>query len=304
MRKELVLKILNITACVFLNVILVLGVAFVPFYYSITALTEPETVAMVMREVDYKRVVEQNPSIKRTLQKYDITPQEANTIMKSKQTGDLIEVYADEITKIFLDIPDDKRIDVQYLKEVVDANSQKFIEITEKNTDIKLKSEKTQKNIDKFFAENKVEIEESITFIKTVKDVVTTVHTSSVIKNSLTLWGALILVAIAFILIAAIIALMRSNSFFWIGMDFSIVTIFLCVVIAFSKSSFVSLIAINLSDFGTQIIESAISISTEKIIIALFGTAIFAVLFVGFFVLVKLLKRKYQNWAVAEAISV
>ncbi len=214
MRKKSALKILKITVCVLLNVILVIGVTFVPFYYSITSLTRPETIAMVMRKVDYEQVVEQSPSIKRALQKYDITPEEADKIMKSKQTGDIVEVYADEITKIFLEMPEDKTFDADDLRETFTVKSGKIADITQKSTDGKIKSEEAKKSIDDFFVENEAEIEESITLIKTAKDVVTTVHTSLVIKNSLTLWGALILVVIAFIIIAAIIVLMRSNSFF------------------------------------------------------------------------------------------
>lgn len=295
MRKKSVLKTIKIVACVLLNVILVMGIAVVPFYYSITSLTQPETIAMVMREVDYEQVVERSPSIKRALQKYDITPEEADKIMKSKQTGDLVEAYANEITKIFLDMPEDETFDADYLRETFTAKSGKIADITQKSTDGKIKSEEAKKSIDDFFVENEAEIEESITLIKTVKDVVTTVHTSSVIKNSLTIWGALILVVIAFIIIAAIIALMRSNSFFWIGMDFAIVTVIFCIVIAFSKSGFVSAVASSMSGFSTQVIESAISVSTEKIIVAVFLTAIFSALFIGFFILVKFLKRKYQN---------
>ncbi len=55
-----------------------------------------------------------------------------------------------------------------------------------------------------------------------------------------------------------------------------------------------------MSGFSTQVIESAISVSTEKIITAVFLTAIFAMLFIGFFILVKFLKRKYQNQPIVD----
>lgn len=109
MRKQKILKILGVAACVLLSLFLIVGVTAVPFYYSITALTNPETVAMVIQEVDYKRVIDKNPAVQKTLAKYGITSSEAETVMKSKQTGELIEIYADEVTEILLDIPDDKR---------------------------------------------------------------------------------------------------------------------------------------------------------------------------------------------------
>ena len=36
--------------------------------------------------------------------------------MKSKETGELIEVYADEATEILLSIPDDRKIDSSFVK--------------------------------------------------------------------------------------------------------------------------------------------------------------------------------------------
>lgn len=101
----------------------------------------------------------------------------------------------------------------------------------------------------------------------------------------------------AFILIAVIITLMRSNGFFWVGADFTVISILLGLIIAFAKSNFISTVALKMSHFGTQIVESAVSISTEKMIIAFLGAIIITVLFIGFFMAVKLLKHKYQKEA-------
>ncbi len=297
MKKEVMFKVLKIVICALLSVVFVIGVVAVPFYYSITALTEPETVAMVIQEVDYKRVIQKNPAIKKTLAKYGITPVEADTVMKSKQTGELVEIYADEVTQIFLDIPDNKMLNVSYIKEIVHDNTEKFIDIAEENTTWKFKKSKAKETVDAFFEKNEVAIEESIAVIEDVRDVVKTIHTSRVVEKTLSFWFAVVLVAVAFVVLAVIIALMRSNGFFLVGVDFAVISIILCFIIAFSKSSFIGSLALKMSDFGTQIVESAISISTEKIIIALFGTIIMTVMFIGFFVLLKFLKCKYKNIA-------
>ena len=98
-----------------MSIVFVLGIV---FYYSITALTKPETVAMVIQEVDYKQIIQKNSEIKDELAKYDITPTRADTIMKSKKTGELVEIYADEVTQIFLDIPQDKNLMFRKLKNL------------------------------------------------------------------------------------------------------------------------------------------------------------------------------------------
>ena len=297
MKKESVFKILKIFICALLSVVFVLGVVAVPFYYSITALTKPETVAMVIQEVDYKKVIQKNPTIKKTLAKYGITPIEADTVMKSKQTGELVEVYANEVTQIFLDIPDNKMLDVPYIKEIVHQNTEKFIDIAEQNTSWKFKKSKAKATVDAFFEKNEVAIEESVEVLEEVRDVVKTIHTSRVVEKKLSLWIAIAFIAAAFVIIAVIIVLMRSNGFFWVAADFAAISIILCLVIAFSKSDPISRLALKISDFGTQIVESAISISTEKMIIAVFGTVIMTVLFMGFFAALKFLKQKYQTGA-------
>ncbi len=295
MKNEVSIKIVKIAICLLLSAFLVIGVVTVPFYYSITGLMEPETVALVIKEVDYKRVVRESPDIKKALDYYGVTPTEADTFMKSKQTGEMVEIYADEVTEIFLEIPDDRMLDVPYIKEIVAQNTDKFLDIAEKNLELRLKREVIKKNVDTFLDKNEVVIEDAIPVIEEIKDVVKTIHTSRVVENTLSFWFALLLVAVAFILIAVIIVLMRSSGFLWVGIDFAVISIILTLVIAFSKSHFVSVLALELSNFGTQIIESAVSISTEKIIIAVFGTIIMAVLFFGFFAVLKLLKKKYQN---------
>ena len=301
MNKKVALNILKIIASNLLSLLLVLGVVAVPFYYSINALTKPETVSMVIQEVDYKKIIQKNPTIKKTLAKYDITPTKADTIMKSEQTGELLEIYADEVTHIFLDIPEDKKLDVPYIKKLVEDNTDKFLDITEEKINFKFKRETVEKEVDNFLEKNVVVIEESVATIEQVRDVVKTIYTSRVVKKEISVLVGVIFISLVFVVIAGIIALMRSNGFLWVGIDFLLITTLLSFIIAFAKSNFISGLALKVSDFSVQIVESAISVSVEKMIIAVFGSIIFAIIFIGFFVALKLLKNKYQKLPVEEA---
>ncbi len=295
MKTKLLFKILKVTICILFSIVLVLGVVVIPFYYSITALTKPETVSMVIQEVDYKKIIKKNPAIKKTLAKYDITPEKADTIMKSKQTGELVEIYADEVTEIFLNIPEDKKLDVPYIKEIVEENTDKFLDIAEEKTNFEFERDIAKQSVDEFFEKNEVIIEESVAMIEEVRDVVKTIYTSSIVQKELSFWIALVIVAVAFIVIGTIIVLMRSNGFLLIGLEFGLCTSLLCFIIAFSKSVFITNVALKISDFGTQIVESAISVSVDKMVITVFGSIIMAVLFLMFFAVIKLLKNKYQK---------
>ncbi len=295
MRKKSVFKFLKITICFLLSIIFVFGVVAVPFYYSIIALTKPETVAIVIQEVDYKKIIHKNPTIKKTLAKYNITPAEADNIMKSNKTGKIVEVYADEVSQILLDIPKEKKLDVAYLKQLVEDNTDKFLNIAEDNTNMKFNREKTMQNVNNFIEKNEVVIEKSVSVIEEVRNVVKTIYTSRVIEKKLSFLIAIALIMVAFIFIVIIIALMHSNGFLLVGIDFAVISIILGLIIAFYESNFVSTFALKISDFGTHIIESAITISTEKMIIAVFSTVILTILFIVFFVALKLLKYKYKN---------
>lgn len=295
MKKESILNFLKITVCVFLSIVFVLGVVTVPFYYSIVALTEPETVSVVIQEVDYNRVIQENPTLKETLARYNITPSKADSIMKSEKAGKLVEIYTDEVTELFLNIPDEQRLDVPYLKRLVEENTDKFLDIAEDNADIKLNREKTKQSVTSFIEKNGAVIEESAAVIEDVRDVVKTVYTSRVLEKKLSLWIGIELAVAALILIAVIVVLMRSGGFLWVGIDFAIASVLLGLIVAFCGSSFVSKLALKMSDFGTHIVESAITVSTPKIITALFITVVMTVLFTGFFAAIKLMERKYKR---------
>ncbi|MBR4123370.1 MAG: hypothetical protein IKT93_02995, partial [Clostridia bacterium] len=281
--------------------VFILGVVAVPFYYSIVALTKPKTVAMVIREVDYKQVIQKNPALKKTFAKYDITPTDVDTIMKSTQAGELVEIYADEVTQIFLDIPDKKKLDVGYIKGIVNNNIDKFLDITEQNTNFKLDHKTLKKEVAQFLEKNEPTIEESVELIEEVRDVVKTIHTSRVVEKKISFWIAVVFIIVSLIMMADIIVLMHSNGFLWVGIDFAIISVLLGLIIGFCKSNFINTLALGISNFGVSIIESAIMVSTEKMLIAAFGTTILSVLFIGFFVALKLLKRKYLNNTLPKA---
>ena len=293
MKKSKALKIIGIVACVLLSIYVIISVVATSFYYSIKALTKPEAVAVVIQQVDYKQVFDANPLVKQILVKNGITSVMAENIIKSEQGGKIIEAYTKEIVEIFKSAPMDKITDASYIKELISDNKFRFVEIDEKNAEAKLSPKVVEKIIDNLLKDDAV-IEKTISVITEIKDIVKTVETSRTVTNNFSLWS-IILIVMAVIAVAVIIIIMHSNGFLMVGLDFAVISIILCLVIAFSKSSFISLLALEISDFGAQIIESAVSVSVDKIEVIVIGTIIMAVLFSGFFVVLKLLKKKYQK---------
>lgn len=303
MKKNSALKILGTVFCLILSLFFIAIAVIVPFYYSITALTVPETIAHVVQNVDYETVIEQNPNIKSTLQEFGIDASEADKYMKSAQAKELIEIYADEVTEIFLNIPNDRMLDVSLIKEIVDDNIDDFIAIAEDNTGLELSEKQIGNEVDTFFKENKTEIEAAVPAIEDTRTIVKTIMASTIIERKLTLNFALIIIAVVAVVLAMICLIKRSAGFLWIGIDLLLISTILSLITVFSRSYVVSKVALNLSKFETEIIESAISICTEKIIFALYGVGILAIIFIMFFIVIVLVKRKYKNMNLNETNS-
>ena len=293
MKKSKTLKIIGITVSVFLSIYVITSVVVNAFYYSIKALTKPESVAVVIQQVDYKRVFDANPLVKQILVKNGITTAVAENILKSEQGARIIEAYTKEISEIFKQVPDDKISDASYFKKLISENKLKFMSVAEKYPDMKLSPQMVESTIDNLIKDDQI-IKKALSVMTEIKDITRLVETSRTITNVASLWS-IISIVMALVSVVAIIVIMHSNGFLIVGVDFAVISIILCLVIAFSKSNFISLFALEISDFGEQIIESAVSVSIEKIQIVFVGAIIMAVLFSGFFVLLKLLKRKYQK---------
>lgn len=292
---RIVCKVLGSIFCLLLSIGLIAAAVAVPFYYSITALTTPKTVAQVVQNIDYKTVIEQSPNIKSTLETYGIDSTSADEFMKSAETGELIEVYADEATEILLNIPDDRMLDVALIKEIVNENIGDFVVLAEENTGLNLSEENIKKNVDTFIEQNERQITEAIPVIEETRVVIKTIKASTVVEKTMTIGFAVFLISAAALVLGIICIIKRTNGFLWLGIDFMIISIILTLVVVFSRSSIISSAALQISHFEAEIIESAISICIDKVLIALGGAAIFAAMFLMFFVVVKLVKRKYQN---------
>ncbi len=287
-------KILGTVLCLFLSLFFVISLIIIPFYYSVIALTIPETIANVIQNVDYKTVIEQSPDIKSSLQDYGINSVEADKYMKSSQTKELIEIYADEVTEIFLNIPDDRLIDVSFIRKIVDDNIDDFLTITEDNTKLKFSKEQITNDVDAFFKKNEFKIENAVPVIEETRTIVKTIMASTLIKRNLTFTSALIIIGGSGIIIAIICLIKRSKGFLWIGIDFTLISIILLLIVFFSHSYFINKVALKVSKFETEIIKSAISICTDKIIFAIYGMVILAILFIMFYIVIILVKRKYK----------
>ncbi|MGN0493659.1 MAG: hypothetical protein ACI4F7_08435 [Acutalibacteraceae bacterium] len=269
----------------FLNLFLIIICALVPFYYSVIALTQPQTVTTIIQNIDYKELVKSTPAVETTLKKYGIDYKKADEIMKSKETGKLIELYTDEATEILLSIPDNRKFDSSLVKELVDDNIDEVLTVAKETSDLKFNESRVKTAVNQYIAENESELEAVAPVLEQARTVIKQIKLSKIVARTLSL--PFIIIFTAFMLaVALLIFLIKRRSFnglLFLGLDFTAVSLALGLTIYFCKSSFVTSLALKMSDFGVSIIESAVSVCTDRIIIALIISAVLAVLGFMFF---------------------
>ena len=290
--KNKILKIAGTVFCAVLSIIFVLMSVAVPFYYSITALTKPKTITEVVQSVDYKTVIKKTTVIETALKQSGITPEKAEEFMKSEEAGEIIELYTDEATEILLNIPKDRMFDVELIKKIAEENLDDFVKIAEENTGKNFSEKKIKKNVDTFIEKNERQIEEAIPVIETTRKVVKTVHESKAIEKTLSTKFAIILSLIGLAFFAVVITIKRTDGLLWLCVDCMISSIILAAVLIFQQSNLISKMALKLSAFNVEIIESAVSVCGEKIAIAFGLSSIFTFAFVACFLVIKGIKSR------------
>ena len=251
-----------------------------PFYYSVIALTEPQTVTTIIQNIDYKTLIKKTPAVEAALKNYGIDYKKADEIMKSKETGELIEVYADEATEILLSIPENRKFDSSLVKELVEENIDEVLTVAKESTDIKINENAVKTTVNKYITENERELEEYAPVLEQARTVVKQIKLSKIVARTLTLPFIIIFTAVMLIIAALIFIIKRRNfnGLLFLGLDFTVISLALGLTVYFCKSSFVTSLALKMSDFGVSIIESAVSVCADRIIIALIISAALATL--------------------------
>lgn len=268
-----------------LNLFLILVCTLVPFYYSITALTKPQTVTTIIQNIDYKTLVKSTPAVEKTLKSYGIDYKKADEIMKSKEAGKMIELYADEATEILLSVPENRKFDASLIKEIVNENIDDVLTVAKETANLRFNENEVKKTVNNFIAQNERQIEEYAPVLEQTRTVVKQIKLSKMVARTLTLRFIIIFIAVM-LGVASLIFLIkrhRFNGLLVLGVDFAVISITLGLIIYFCKSSFVTSLALQMSDFGVSIIKSAVSVYTDRIIFADIIATALAVLSFMFF---------------------
>ena len=164
----------------------------------------------------------------------------------------------------------------------------------EVNIEKKFEFEKNGIDICKFYAniysynyieKNEKELEEYVPVLEQARTIVKQIKLSKIVARTLTLPFIIIFTAVMLIIAALILIIKRRNfnGLLFLGLDFTLVSLALGLTVYFCKSRFVTSLALKMSDFGVSIIESAVSVCADRIIIALIIAAALAILSIMFF---------------------
>lgn len=290
--KRVILRAVTNFIYILLNSLMILICTIVPFYYSVIALTEPQTVTTVIQNIDYKTLIKKTPTLEATLKDYGIDYKKADEIMKSKEAGELIEVYVDEASEILLTLPENQKFDSSLVKKLVDENIDKVLTVTKENTNIEFDEKEVKATVSNYIAENESNIEEFAPVFEQARTVIKQIKFSRIVSRTLTLPFIIIFASVVLAITALIFIIKRRqfNGLLFLGADFTAVSIILGLTLYFCKSSFVTSLAVKMSDFGVSIIESAVSVYEDRIIIAIIISTTLAVLAFMLFAALRYLK--------------
>lgn len=268
-----------------LNLFLILICILVPFYYSVIALTKPKTVTTVIQNIDYKALVKSSPAIEKTLKGFGIDYKKADEIMKSKAAGEVIELYADEATEILLSIPDNRRINAPFIKKLVNKNIDNVLTDVKESANIEFNQSEVKTAVNEYMEENESQLEEYAVVLEQARTIVKQIKLSEIVARTFSLPFIVIFVAaiLGIALLVFLIKRRKFNGLLVLGLDFAVISLALSLIVYFCNSSIVTELALQMSDFGVSIIKSAVSVYTDRIIIAVIIAAALAVLAFMFF---------------------
>lgn len=268
-----------------LNLFLILICILVPFYYSVIALTKPKTITTVIQNIDYKALVKKTPTVEKALESYGIDYKKADEIMKSKEAGELIEVYADETTEILLSLPENRKIHTSHIKNMINDNIGDFLTVAEETTDIEFDEKEVETAVNEYVEENEGELKSFVPALEQIHTVVKQIKMSQIVARtrSLPFVIAFTAVILGIALIIVLIKRRKLKGVLFLGVDFAVISLALGLTVFFCRSSFVTALALEMSDFGVSIIESAVSVCTDGIITAAIISAVLAVLAIMLF---------------------
>lgn len=268
-----------------LNLFLILICILVPFYYSVIALTKPKTITTVIQNIDYKALVKKTPTVEKALESYGIDYKKADEIMKSKEAGELIEVYADETTEILLSLPENRKIHTSHIKNMINDNIGDFLKVAEETTDIEFDEKEVETAVNEYVEENEGELKAFVPVLEQIRTVVKQIKMSQIVARTLSLPFVIAFTAVilGIALIIILIKRRKLKGVLFLGVDFAVISLALGLSVFFCRSSFVTALALEMSDFGVSIIESAVSVCTDGIITAAIISAVLAVLAIMLF---------------------
>ena len=268
-----------------LNLFLILICILVPFYYSVIALTKPKTITTVIQNIDYKALVKKTPTVEKALESYGIDYKKADEIMKSKEAGELIEVYADETTEILLSLPENRKIHTSHIKNMINDNIGDFLTVAKETTDIEFDEKEVETAVNEYVEENEGELKSFVPALEQIRTVVKQIKMSQIVVRTLSLPFVIAFTAVilGIALIIVLIKRRKLKGVLFLGVDFAVISLTLGLTVFFCRSSFVTALALEMSDFGVSIIESAVSVGTDGIITAAIISAVLAFLAIMLF---------------------
>lgn len=256
----------RIVFTVLISLLTVLLSISIPFFLSVAAVIKPKSVVKIVQQVDYESILESNESLKKTAEKFKLSPQTVDTILKSDATAKIIEAYTTEATNILLELPTENGFTAQTVKDIVKNNIDEITDIAAKSPHIKVSEEKLENYIITSVDRNADKIINAFPELTVVEKVVKTTKAAKLIKNIINPRLAILAIVLV-LLMSFLIYLLQNNRFhslIWLGVDYALAAAGIAFLMFFSKHSLVNAIALQFSEMYSEIMAEAIYLCNDR----------------------------------------
>lgn len=307
-KQSTAVNVITAIIAAFLSVTLVVMCIIIPVYMSLTALVKPKQLVAMVQNIDYAQMVTENEGVQDAIEEFGIPADVVNELISSKAMGEVIGLYASDVSAMLEGKEVKGSLTVDALKSIVNDNIDEIIDIVKtavgEDVDSNIDVEEIKKGITDAvndYAEDIVSAlpdvnELKVSFVESEGAAVITAILSSTVK--------IILIAFAVVL-AGLIYLCRFRNFnalLWLGIDFGAAGIFLAAIAVFMGSGIVNALITDLASINESVVNSVLSVYNGGIITALVIMLVLCALLITGYVLLKIyVLNKKQELPVTQA---
>ncbi len=284
-------SVFSVLGAVVLSIILILLSVFVPITFSITRLTETETVVNIVQHINYEEIIRENEELKKLVNSAGLEPEAVNTLLQTNAAKSILSAYTKTATAILSGLSDYDEFNAETVKTIVNDNIEELASVKVYKNSKEFSKEEIKKIIKQLVDKNAEAIVDIFPDTSVLSPTAKTVKTVTAVKATFSARTIIVLLISVLLLSVAIFFLRKKGlkGLLWLGIDFFIASFILCLISIAAK---IGISALSVTNLYSSVFGAAASFCTERIIWSIFSVLLLAVCFIVSFILIKGFRKK------------